>query len=108
MIDQLLAHRDAIPYTLAVGCIVLAVAMGYKLADKDPAEVCAEYVVKVERLQKQVDELSLELTECKAKGAGKTAIKAKGAGKTAIDCQTKIKASVSKALKDYKEVVCSD
>ena len=57
MIDQLLAHRDAIPYALAVGCIVLATAMGYLLADKDPAQVCAEYVVKVERLQKQIDEL---------------------------------------------------
>lgn len=98
MIEGLLTHRDAIPYALAVGCIVLAVAMGYKLADKDPAQVCAEYVVRVERLQKQVDELTLELTECKAKGAGKTA----------IDCQTKIKVSVSKALKDYREVVCSD
>ena len=98
MIDQLLAHRDAIPYALAVGCIVLATAMGYLLADKDPAQVCAEYVVKVDRLQKQVDELTLELAECKAKGAGQTA----------IDCQTKIKVSVSKALKDYKEVVCSD
>jgi phage shock protein A len=72
--------------------------MGYLLADKDPAEVCAEYVVKVERLQKQVDELELELTECKAQRAGQTA----------IDCQTKIKVSVSKALKDYREVVCSD
>ena len=98
MIDQLLAHRDAIPYALAVGCIVLAVAMGYKLADRDPAQVCAEYVVRVERLQKQVDELTLELTECKAKGAGQTA----------IDCQTKIKVLVSKALKDYRELVCSD
>lgn len=98
MIDQLLAHRDAIPYALAVGCIALAVAMGYKLADKDPAQVCAEYVVRVERLQKQIDELTLELTECKAKGAGQTA----------IDCQAKIKVSVSKALKDYREVVCSD
>lgn len=98
MIDQLLAHRDAIPYALAVGCIVLATAMGYLLADKDPAQVCAEYVVKVERLQKQIDELTLELTECKARGAGQTA----------IDCQTKIKVSVSKALKDYREVVCSD
>ena len=98
MIEQLLAHRDAIPYALAVGCIVLATAMGYLLADKDPAEVCAEYVIKVDRLQKQVDELTLELAECKAKGAGQTA----------IDCQTKIKVAVSKALKDYKEVVCSD
>jgi len=98
MIEQLLAHRDAIPYALAVGCIVLATAMGYLLADKDPAEVCAEYVVKVERLQKQVDELTLELAECKAKAAGQTA----------IDCQAKIKLSVSKALKDYREVVCSD
>jgi len=98
MIEQLLVHRDAIPYALAVGCIVLATAMGYLLADKDPAEVCAEYVVTVERLQKQVDELELELTECKAKGAGQAA----------IDCQTKIKVSVSKALKDYREVVCSD
>jgi len=98
MIEQILAHRDAIPYALAVACIVLATAMGYLLADKDPAEVCAEYVVKVERLQKQVDELELELTECKAKKAGQTA----------IDCQTKIKVSVSKALKDYREVVCSD
>jgi len=98
MIETLLAHRDAIPYALAVGCIVLATAMGYLLADKDPAQVCAEYVVKVERLQKQIDELTLELTECKAKGAGQTA----------IDCQTKIKVAVSKALVDYREVVCSD
>ena len=98
MIEQLLTHRGAIPYALAVGCIVLATAMGYLLADKDPAEVCAEYVIKVDRLQKQVDELTLELAECKAKGAGQTA----------IDCQTKIKVAVSKALKDYKEVVCSD
>lgn len=98
MIETLLSHRNVIPYALAVACIVLATAMGYLLADKDPAEVCAQYVVRVERLQKQVDELTLELTECKAKGAGQTA----------IDCQTKIKATVSKALKDYKEVVCSD
>lgn len=98
MIETLLTHRDAIPYALAVGCIVLATAMGYLLADKDPAEVCAEYVIKVDRLQKQVDELTLELAECKARGAGQTA----------IDCQTKIKVAVSKALKDYREVVCSD
>lgn len=32
MIETLLAHRDAIPYTFAVGCIALAVAAGYPWA----------------------------------------------------------------------------
>lgn len=98
MIEQILAHRDTIPYALAVAAIILSMAMGYKLADKDPAEVCSEYIIQVDQLKKQVDDLTLELAECKAKGAGQTA----------IDCQTKIKVAVSKALKDYKEVVCSD
>jgi len=98
MIEQLLANRETIPYALAISAIILAVTVGYKLGVKDPSAVCSEYIIKIDRLQNDIDELTLRLARCEAKGAGDQA----------LECGDKIKGAVSKALADYKDVVCSD
>jgi len=95
---ELLASRETIPYALAISAIILAITVGYKLGAKDPTLVCSEYIVKVDRLQNDIDELTLRLARCEAKGAGGQA----------LECGDKIKGAVSKALADYKDVVCSD
>ena len=98
MIEQLLSHREAIPYALAISAIILAMTVGYKLGAKDPTLVCSEYIIKADRLQNDIDELTLKLARCEAKKAGGQA----------LECGDKIKGAVSKALADYKDVVCSD
>ena len=98
MIDQLLAHRDAIPYALAVGCIALAVAAGYLLGHQNPVVVCSEYIVELEERRNEASRLNSELTTCRARGAGDRA----------LDCIAICDQRVSKALDNYKEVVCSD
>ena len=98
MIDQLLAHRDAIPYTLAVACIALAVAAGYLLGHENPVSVCSEYIVELEERRNEASRLNSELTICRARSAGDRA----------LDCVAICDKRVSKALDDYKEVVCSD
>ena len=98
MIEQLLANRETIPYALAISAIILAVTIGYKLGAKDPTSVCSEYIIKVDRLQNDVDELTLKLARCEATAAGGQA----------LECGDRIKLAVSKALADYKDVVCSD
>ena len=98
MIEQLLANRETIPYALAISAIILAVTIGYKLGAKDPTSVCSEYIVDLERYQKQAHDLNDELTRCKAKRAG---------GRV-LDCVAICDKRVSKALDNYKEVVCSD
>jgi hypothetical protein len=98
MIEQLLNHRDTIPYALAIGAILLSSIVGYLLGQQDPLIMCAEYIVDVEECQSAQREQAMELAECKAKRAG-------GA---VLDCEKRIKDAVDKALKNHKDIVCDD
>lgn len=98
MIEQLLNHRDSIPYALAIGAIVLAMTLGYMLGDKDPATLCAPYIVEVEQLTEKLSDLNEKLTKCQSKGVGQAA----------VDCQTVCASQVEKALATHKDIVCDD
>lgn len=98
MIDQLLAHRETIPYAMALCAIILAVFAGYLLGHKDPAILCSTYIVEAERQTTKAFECNRELTTCKATKAG-------GA---VIDCGSLCDERVSKALKNHKDIVCED
>ena len=98
MIETLLAHRDAIPYALAVGCIVLATAMGYLLGSQDEAEICAPHLIESERLRSLASEQNEKLTRCESKGAGAAA----------LNCSTVCAKQVSTALKNHTDIVCED
>ena len=98
MIEQLLTNKDTIPYAMAIAAIILAATVGYLLGQQDPLVVCSEYIVQVGQCEAAQREQSMELAECKAKKAG-------GA---VIQCETKIKESVSRALKNHKDIVCDD
>ncbi len=98
MIETLLANKDTIPYAMAIAAIILASTVGYLLGRQDPLIMCQEYIVKVEQAEAAQREQSMELAECKAKKAG-------GA---VIQCETKIKESVSRALKNHKDILCDD
>ena len=98
MIEQLLTHRDTIPYAMALGAIILAASVGYLLGLQDPLLVCSEYIVNVEECQSAQREQALLLGECKAKAAG-------GA---VLECDKRIKEEVEKALKNHKDIVCDD
>ena len=98
MIEQLLAHRDAIPYTLAVACIALAVAAGYLLASQDEAEICAPHMIESERLRTLASEQNEKLTRCESKGAAAAA----------LSCSTVCAKQVSRALKNHTDIVCED
>lgn len=98
MIEQLLSNKDTVPYAMAIAAIILALTVGYLLGRQDPLIMCQEYIVKVEQAEAAQREQSMELAECKAKKAG-------GA---VLDCKTKIKESVSRALKNHKDILCDD
>jgi len=98
MIEQLLSHKDSIPYALAIAAIILATTVGYMLGKADPEVICAKYVVDLEQCEASQREQSLELAECKSKGAATQV----------FDCKAEIKKAVNKALKDHKDIVCSD
>jgi len=98
MIEQLLTHRETIPYAMALGAILLAASVGYLLGLKDPLLVCSEYIVNVEECQSAQREQALLLGECKAKAAG-------GA---VLECENRIKEAVDKALKHHKDIICDD
>jgi hypothetical protein len=98
MIEQLLAHRETIPYVLALCSIVVATTAGYLLGDKDPVDICSSYIVEAEKQTTVALDINRQLTECKAKRAG---------GEV-LECTVVCDERVKKALNDYKEVVCSD
>jgi hypothetical protein len=98
MIEQLLTHRETIPYVMALGAIILAASVGYLLGLQDPLLVCSEYIVNVEECQSAQREQALLLGECKAKAAG-------GA---VLECDKRIKEEVEKALKHHKDILCDD
>ena len=98
MIDQIIGHRETIPYALAGGAIILAVVLGYMLGHQDPAQMCSTYIVEAERATNQALECNKELTTCRATKAG-------GA---VIDCGPVCTQRVEKALRDHKAIVCED
>jgi len=98
MIDQMINHRDTIPYALAGGAIILAVILGYMLGYQDPAQMCSMYIVDAERATNKAFEYNQELTACKAAKAG-------GA---VIDCGPVCTQRVEKALRNHKEIICED
>jgi hypothetical protein len=98
MIEQLLAHRETIPYAMALGAIILAASVGYVLGRQDPLVICSEYIVDIEQCQSAQREQALLLGECKAKAAG-------GA---VLECDKRIKEEVEKALKNHKDILCDD
>jgi len=98
MIEQLLAHRETIPYAMALCAIILAVFAGYLLGHKDPAILCSTYIVEAERQTAKAFECNRDLTTCKATKAG-------GA---VIDCGPLCAERVSKALKNHKDIICED
>jgi hypothetical protein len=98
MIEQLLAHREAMPYALTIVAICLATVMGYLLGHQDEAQICASYVVEAERQTEKASQLNEELTTCKATKAG-------GA---VLDCGPICAERVREALKNHTAIVCED
>ena len=98
MIDQMINHRDTIPYALAGGAIILAVILGYMLGYQDPAQMCSMYIVDAERATNQALECNTELTTCKATKAGSAV----------IDCGPVCTQRVEKALKNHTDIICED
>ena len=98
MIGQLLAHRETIPYVMALCAIVLSAVCGYLLGHQDPAVLCSTYIVDAERQTTKAFECNRDLTTCKATKAG-------GA---VIDCGPLCAERVSKALKNHRDIVCED
>ena len=98
MIEQLLSHRDTLPYAFAVAAICLAAAMGYLFGHQDEAQLCAPHIIEVERQTKKASELNEKLTVCKATTAG-------GA---VIDCGPICAKRVRSALSNHRDIVCED
>ena len=65
---------------------------------QEPAYVCADYIIQERQATSKAIELNEQLTECKAKGIG-------GA---VIDCKRQCDDQVTKALDNYKKIVCED
>jgi hypothetical protein len=97
MIEQFLM-KDNFTYSLVIGTIILSVTAGYLLGSKDPAVVCAKHITEKEQLKIDKDKCDVDLTSCKAKGAGECA----------LNCEPICDQQVKSALATKKEWVCDD
>jgi len=98
MIEQLLSHKDTMPYALAIAAIIMATVLGYLLGHQDEAELCAPRLIEIERLTDQNSQLNADLTTCQAKGAA-------GA---VLDCAPICAGRVREALQNHRDIVCED
>ena len=98
MIEQLLAHRETIPYAMAVAAICLSAAMGYLLGHQDESDLCKTHMIEAERQTKKASELNERLTTCEATKAGGSV----------LACAPICAQRVREALKNHRAIVCED
>lgn len=98
MIDLLLNLKDQALY-IAVGfCVMTCITIGYILAYQEPADICSEYIVKLDQEKEDHLQTNDELTQCKAKLAAEKV----------LDCVSICDKRVKEALEKKKEWICND
>lgn len=98
MIDKLIDIKDQTLYAAVVVCVLACLTIGFLVGYREPADICSEYVVKLDREKEDHLKTNDELTQCKAKLAG---------GKV-LDCVSVCDKRVKEALEKKKEWICND
>ena len=95
---ELLAHRETIPYAMAVAAICLSAAMGYMLGHQDESDLCGVHMVQAEQQTQRASELNDKLTTCEATKAGGSV----------LACAPICAQRVREALRNHTDIVCED
>jgi len=99
MMDYLYNKGDHVAYTVMVLIAAMSGFLGFVFGYQDPAVLCADQVIEIDRLQKK-------LLECGEKQAKDSAIEV---GKVTLEsCKLICDENVKEALDNYKDIMCDD